>query len=111
MQVELKAFDDPTIGDSDNDGSLYFDGSYCAEVGYYNPNTVARSEYKLIVDVSNNELERIKFLQGWIDDSHFEPVEFDSDGFAELVDERGHHYNIQIVGEPESCFDYTPPLV
>ena len=37
-------FDDPTIGDSDNDESLYFDGSYCAEVGYYNPNTGTRSD-------------------------------------------------------------------
>src|SRR4051794_22101571 len=61
--------------------SEYEDGSYCATVEYYNPNSGTESTYTLTVEVEDNEVTQINFPNGgWLDDSHFTPEELDDDG-------------------------------
>ena len=48
------------------------DGSFCANVSYFNPSTNFESMYKLKVSVSNNYLNKIYFSNGgWLDESEF----------------------------------------
>lgn len=52
----------------------YPDGTYCAEVEYYNPNTGARNTYDLDVEVEEGDLTVINWPNGgWLDDTHFSP--------------------------------------
>lgn len=83
----------------------YNDGTYCAEVEYYNPNTGTRSTYTLNVDVENNELVLIHWPNGgWLDDSHFTPVELDDNGFCYFTSDKGYEYEVQITGS-ECSYD------
>ena len=83
----------------------YKDGTYCAEVEYHNPNTGTRSTYSLNVEVENNELTLIHWPNGgWLDDSHFTPVELDERGYCSFTSDRGYEYEVQIIG-PECSFD------
>lgn len=87
-----------------NEGG-YEDGTYCAEVEYYNPNTGTRSTYSLNVEVENNELTLIHWPNGgWLDDSHFTPVELDESGYCSFTSDRGYEYEVQITG-PECSYD------
>lgn len=77
----------------------YPDGTYCAEVEYYNPNTGTRNTYTLNVDVENNELTVINWPNcGWLDDSHFYPEELDTDGSCSFTSDKGYEYTIKITG-------------
>lgn len=80
------------------------DGTYCAQVEYYNPNTGTRSEYTLNVDVESNELVVIHWTNGgWLDEDHFDPTEFDSNGYCEFTSDKGYEYTVSING-PECPF-------
>ena len=80
------------------------DGTYCAQVEYYNPNTGTRSEYTLNVDVESNELLLIHWTNGgWLDEDHFDPAEFDSNGYCEFISDQGYEYTVSISG-PECSF-------
>ena len=46
---------DSTEDFTDENG--YLDGTYCAEINYYNPNTGTNSTYNLNVEVENNEVK------------------------------------------------------
>ncbi|MBK7095064.1 MAG: hypothetical protein IPH57_08465 [Saprospiraceae bacterium] len=48
-----------------------YNGSYCADVRYYNPNTGKDSEYKSKIEVDNNILTRVDFPNGWHDQDDF----------------------------------------
>ena len=77
----------------------YEDGTYCALVTYYNPNTGTRRTYTLNVDVENNELVRINWNNGgWLDDSHFSPETLDEDGSCSYTSDKGYKYDIEITG-------------
>lgn len=91
-------YDDIDNYDSDNYGSDNYDGTYCAEITYYNPNTNNSSTYDLEIEVENNELVRILWPNGgWLDQDHFNPVEFNEDGYCEFTSDKNYEYTIQIV--------------
>ena len=83
----------------------YEDGTYCADVTYYNPNTGTRKTYSLNVEVENNELTLIHWPNGgWLDESHFSSEELDSDGYCSFTSDKGYQYQVQITG-PECSFN------
>jgi ribosomal protein L37E len=85
---------------SDEDG--YKDGTYCAEVEYYNPSTGTRSTYDLDVEVDGGELTIIHWPNsGWLDDSHFYPEDI-TNGECEFTSDRGYQYVVTL-GEFGGC--------
>lgn len=97
--------DEESIVESTTNEGAYEDGTYCAEVEYYNPNTGTRSTYSLNVEVENNELTLIHWPNGgWLDESHFTPVELDESGYCSFTSDRGYEYEVQITG-PECSYD------
>jgi hypothetical protein len=82
----------------------YEDGTFCADVDYYNPDTGTRSSYTLNVDVEYNEVVKIYFSRGWLDSSEFSSEALDDDGYCEIRLYDGREFEIQITG-PECSFD------
>jgi hypothetical protein len=75
----------------------YEDGTYCADVTYYNPNTRTRNTYRLEVDVESNELVKIHWNNGgWLDEEDFGTEELDEDGYCSFTNDRGYEYEVQI---------------
>ena len=84
----------------------YSDGTYAAEVEYYNPNTGTRNTYTLNVEVENNKLILIQWPQGgWLDNSHFYAEELNSDGKCSFKSDAGYQYNVIITGAETSYPD------
>ncbi len=80
------------------------DGTYCAEVEYYNPNTGTQSPYELEVEVIGNQVVQINFGNGgWLDTDHFSPEDIDSDGQCTIVSDRNYEYTIQLVEKDGNC--------
>jgi hypothetical protein len=78
----------------------YADGTYCAEVTYYNPNTGTTSDYTLSVEVVDNMVIQINFENGgWMDNDHMTPEELDENGQCTIINERNYEYTVQITGE------------
>jgi len=84
------------------------DGTYCAEVEYYNSNTGTNSTYTLEVEVENNEVIQIYWGNGgWLDEDHFTAVELDSDGSCSFTSDKGYDYTVTIIGRNCSTTDDT----
>ena len=82
----------------ESDGT-YQDGTYCADVEYYNPNTGTRNTYQLNVEVENNEVIKIVFPSGgWLDDDHFSPEQLDRNGYCSFTSDKRNQYEITITG-------------
>jgi hypothetical protein len=82
----------------------YPDGTYCAEVSYYNPNTGTNTKNDFNVDVESKAVVKIQFPNGgWLDDSHFSPEELDENGYCSFTSDKGYKYEVQITG-PECEF-------
>ena len=95
------------INSENFDENEILDGTYCAEIEYYNPNTGTSSNYTLTVDVYNNELEQINWPNGgYLDD--FYSVEFDKYGYTDFTSDKGYDYTVQITGETGDCFEDVP---
>lgn len=78
----------------------YEDGTYCAEVTYYNPNTGTRNTYTLEVDVESNKLVKIYWNNGgWLDEDHFYAQELDDNGACSFKSDKGYEYEIEITGK------------
>lgn len=76
------------------------DGTYCAEVTYYNPNTGSTSDYTLEVEVEGNEVVRINFGNGgWMDEDHFYAEELDANGYCSFSSDKEYEYTVQITGQ------------
>ena len=90
--------DEGKTSDRENDNDCDFEnGTHSATVDYYNPSTGHSATYTLDVEVENCEVTTIFFENGgWLDDSHISPAELDSDGDAELEDDRGRTYTVHI---------------
>ncbi len=88
-----------------------YDGEYCATVSYFNPNTGTKSDYTLIIEVINNELERIDFPKGFLDNHNFDEVVFNENGLASFTEANGNNFSIQIIGEADGCLDDEPMAV
>lgn len=72
------------------------DGTYCAEVEYYNPSTGTRNTYDLDVEVESGELTVIHWPNsGWLDSSHFSPEDI-TDGECEFVSDKGYRYTVTL---------------
>jgi hypothetical protein len=81
----------------------YINGTYCAEVDYYNSETGTSSTYTLEVEIENNELTIIHWPNGgWLDDSHFTPTDISS-GEASFTSDRGIEYTVRIIGNEGDC--------
>lgn len=73
------------------------DGTFSADVNYYNPNTGTSSTYTLDVEVENNEVTVIYWPNGGqLDDSHFTPQELDSNGSCFFTSDQGYDYEVTI---------------
>jgi len=81
-------------GDETNEN--YPDGTYCADIDYYNPDTGTHSTYSLNVEIESNEVTVIQWTNGgWLDSTHFSPEELDSDGSCSFTTYDGKQYDIQ----------------
>ena len=84
---------------------VYENGTYCAEVEYYNPATGTSNTYNLDVEISDGELSKIYWANGgWLDDTHFYPIDI-ADGKCEFTTDRGYQYAVTL-GEFGGC-SYT----
>lgn len=75
------------------------DGTYCADVTYYNPNTGTNSEYTLEVEVEGNQVVQIYWSNGgWLDEDHFYAETLDETGYCTFSSDKGYEYTVQITG-------------
>lgn len=81
------------------------EGSYCAQVNYYNNNTGTSSEYTLFAVVENNILKEIKFPSGYLNQDHFGEVKVSSEGKAFFTIEESQEYKIKVTGDLENCLN------
>lgn len=106
VSCNYKSNDSSKEGKSNSDDK-YEDGTYCAAVRYYNPNTGTNRTYTLNVEVESNELTKIYWTNGgWLDNSHFRPPEIDTEGACSFTSDKGYQYSIQITG-PECSLSST----
>ena len=100
---------DTELTTTDEDGNeVYPDGTYCADIDYYNPDTGTRSTYTLNVEVESNEVTVIQWSNGgWLDSSHFSSEELDSSGSCSFTTFDGKQYDVQITGPECSNTDDT----
>lgn len=85
--------------------SSNYNGRYCADVEYYNPNTGKSSEYTLTLSVENNQLVKLDFPQGYLADEDLPTTIFSSDGHTSFTLDKGYKYSIHIIGPESNCFD------
>ena len=82
----------------------YPDGTYCAEIEYYNPKTGTRRTYNLDVEVENGDLSLIHWNNGgWLDGSHFSPQNISS-GKVDFTSDRGYRYTISLASYGGGCY-------
>ena len=102
--IESPEFDPEKMDVLDNDDveiyhnatGEYPDGTYCAEVEYYNPNIGTRNTYDLDVEVENGDLTIIHWANsGWLDSTHFSPENI-STGEVEFTSDRGYRYTVTL---------------
>jgi hypothetical protein len=87
----------------------YPNGTYCADVSYYNPNNETEHTYILNVEVEDNQLTKINWNNGgWLDDSHFNSSDLNEDGYCSFTSNNGYKYNIQIRGPRCNNTDIIP---
>jgi len=76
----------------------YPDGTYCAEVEYYNSSTGTRRRrsYDLDVEVENGDLVQIDWPNGgWLDSTHFYPENI-STGEVSFRSDKGYRYTVTL---------------
>lgn len=83
----------------------YPDGTYCAEVGYHNPNTGTTSKYMLTIEVKENEILRINFPRGGhMDADHFYNTKLKPNETTSFTSNKGYEYEVHIIGAFGKCF-------
>ncbi|HLP36954.1 hypothetical protein [Lacibacter sp.] len=81
----------------------YSDGTWCADVEYYNPNTGTRNTYSLDVEVENGELTQINWPNGgWLDESHFTAEDI-SEGECSFTSDKGYEYTVTLTTKGGGC--------
>jgi hypothetical protein len=82
----------------DYSGCNYDDGTYAANVDYFNDETGFNNTYTLDVEVENCEVIQINFPNGgWLDSDHISPAELDDDGRCTIYGEDGKVYEVEVV--------------
>lgn len=88
------------------------DGTYCADVTYYNPNTGTSNDYTLEVEVSGNEVTQINFGNGgWLDSDHMSPETLDQNGECTITSDKNYEYSIKITGRDCGYSDNINPEI
>ena len=88
---------DNDYNDGDETDASIEDGTYSATVDYYNPNTGYSNTYTLDVEIEDNLIVQIDFPNdGYLDDTHIEPQEFNKDGHCSIEDDEGRTFDIQL---------------
>jgi hypothetical protein len=89
---------DEEESDVEYSGCNYDDGTYSANVDYYNDETGFNNTYTLDVDVENCEVIQINFPNGgWLDSDHISPAELDDYGRCTIYGEEGKVYEVEVV--------------
>ena len=92
--------------ESHSSRSSYSDGSYCADIEYYNPRTGTNSTYNLTVDIEDGKLVKIYWPNGgWLDESHYSGVEISDSGDASFESDKGYQYTLHINDSNPCSFD------
>ena len=92
----------------DSDGNS--DGTYCAEVEYYNPNTGTRQTYELDVEVEGGYLVQIDWPNGgWLDETHFTSEDITS-GECSFTSDRGYQYTVTLGEKGGGCYSEGPKM-
>lgn len=87
-----------------------YNGTYCAEVEYYNPNTGSRSTYDLDVEVEDGYLIQINWPNGgWLDETHFFSEDISS-GECSFSSDRGYQYTVTLGEKGGGCYNNTYQL-
>lgn len=83
--------------ESDDESDVEFpDGTYCAYVEYYNPNTGSSNTYQLSVEVEEGLLTTIHWPNGgWLDESHFSAEDI-SLGVCSFESDKGYEYTVTL---------------
>ncbi|MGV0978425.1 acetyl-CoA carboxylase [Empedobacter falsenii] len=82
-----------------------YNGTYCAEVEYYNPNTGSRSTYELDVVVEDGYLVQINWPNGgWLDETHFSSEDISS-GECSFRSDRGYRYTVTLGEKGGGCYN------
>ena len=78
-------------------GCKYPDGTYSADVDYYNPETGHSASYSLTVEVQDCQVVQINFPNGgWVDSDHISAADLDDSGRATIDGEDGKTFDVQI---------------
>lgn len=93
------------ISGSLDTANKFEDGKYCAEVGYYNPDTGTETTYTLTVQVQDNEVVGINFPNGGYIDDEITDGSLDSSGETSFAMDNGTEYTVEITGDAGDCFD------
>ena len=89
-------------------GNAQYNGTYCVDVDYYNPNTGTQSSYRLIAIASNNKLVQLNFPNGGdLDIKDFGNVKF-KDKTAIAIVGSGKSYRVKILKAGNDCFSDVP---
>lgn len=81
----------------DDDDAQKTDGTYSADVDYYNPDTGYSASYTLDVEVIDGCVTTIYFPNGgYLDDTHIDATELDENGDCAVYDDEGREYSIHI---------------
>jgi hypothetical protein len=92
-------YDNSPDTESEEEEAEYSDGTWCAEVEYYNPSTGTRNTYTLDVEVEGGELVQIDWPNGgWLDESHFVAEDISS-GECSFTSDRGYEYTVTLEEE------------
>ena len=93
----LKDHQENEDNDSETPNSLTSDGVHQATVEYENPETGYSNTYDLDVLVESRQVTVIYFPKGgFLDGHHIEAADVDEDGHANVEDEDGKTFDVQI---------------
>ena len=74
------------------------DGTYEADVSYYNPNTGYRADYTLEVEIEDDQITVIYFPRGgWLDETHIYSAEIeDFEEYIYMEDDQGREWEVYV---------------
>ena len=80
-------------------------GTYCAEVDYYNSKTGTGSNYTLTAEVTDGYLTQLNFPSGgYIDEADYGSAVFDNNNVAS-ASFKGKTYKVRLIKKGTDCFD------
>lgn len=89
-----------------------YDGDYCAEAHFYNPNTQTESDYILTVKVDDGKLKKVNFPSGgYMDGSDFGEVNVSASGDAKVINGKGYEYELHLTQKSDNCFVGVPKAI